>query len=94
MEAGYFESEQHGEELLLVSDQHGVADDGHFSLQCILDGHRRDVLPTSSDDQLYAKDRHKMTSVVSDKTLHCVFENQLDLVVNQHQQLSSTLVLR
>lgn len=28
----YFESEQHGEELELVSEQHGVADDGHLGL--------------------------------------------------------------
>lgn len=51
----YFESEQHREELELVSEQHGVADDGHLGLQCVLDGHRRDVLSTGGDDQLCVK---------------------------------------
>lgn len=51
----YFEGEQHGEELELVPDQHGVADDGHLGLQRFLDGHWRDVLPTGRDDQLCAE---------------------------------------
>lgn len=51
---GYFEGDQHGEELELVSEQHGVADDWHLGLQGVLDGHRRDVLATSGDDQLCA----------------------------------------
>lgn len=52
---GYFEREQHGEELELVSDQHGVADDGHLGLQGILDGNRRDVLSAGGDDQFCTK---------------------------------------
>lgn len=62
----YFESEQHGEELELVSEQHGVADDGHLGLQCVLDGHRGDVLATCSDDQLCADKNRKTLSLYSD----------------------------
>lgn len=53
---GYFQSKQHREELELVSDKHGVTNDGHLGLYCILYGHGRDVLPTSSDDQ-FCEDR-------------------------------------
>lgn len=55
----YLESEQHGEELALVSDQHGVADDGHLGFQGVLDGHRRDVLTSRCDDQFWAKQTRK-----------------------------------
>ena len=48
----YFEREQHGEELELVSEQHGVADDGNLLLHGVLDGDRRDVLSSGGDDQL------------------------------------------
>lgn len=62
----YFESEQHGEELELVSEQHGVADDGHLGLQCVLDGHRGNVLPTCSDNQLCAGKKSNILSLYSD----------------------------
>ena len=49
---GYFEGEHHGQELELVSNQHGVADDGRFALYRVLDGDGRDVLSTGGNDQL------------------------------------------
>ena len=53
----YLEREQHGEELELVPEQHGVAEDWHLGLQGVLDGHRRDVLSTGRDDQLCVKEK-------------------------------------
>lgn len=68
----YFEREEHGEELQLVSDQHGVADDGHLVLQRLLDGNRRDVLAAGSDDQLCAETTKFRSPVVwfSPQSLH------------------------
>lgn len=50
--SSYLDGEQHGEELALVSDQHGVADDRHRLLHGVLDGHRGNVLSSGSDDEL------------------------------------------
>lgn len=52
----YFEREQHGEELELVSKQHGVTDDGGLCFHCILNRNGRDVLSTGGDDQLCVTD--------------------------------------
>ena len=48
----HLEREEHGEELELVSQEHGVAHDGRLRLHRILNGNRRDILPAGRDDQL------------------------------------------
>lgn len=48
----YFNGEQHRQKLPLVSDQHGVTNQRHGLLHCILGWNRRDVLPSCCDDQL------------------------------------------
>lgn len=49
----YLNGEQHGEELPLVSNEHGVANQRHSLLYSIFNGHWRDVLSTRCDDQLW-----------------------------------------
>lgn len=46
----YFESKKHGEEFLFVSHQHGIANDGQFLFEYVLNGDWWDILPSSSDD--------------------------------------------
>ena len=48
----HLNGEQHGQKLLLVSDQHGVSNERHSLLHRILDRNRRDVLASCRDDQL------------------------------------------
>lgn len=48
----YFNGEQHGQKLPIVSDQHGVINQRHGLLHCILDRNGRDVFSSCCDDQL------------------------------------------
>jgi hypothetical protein len=46
----HLQGEQHGQELSLVPDQHGIADDGQLHFHSLFDGQRGNVLPTGGDD--------------------------------------------
>ncbi len=49
----YLNCEQHGEELSLVSDKHGIADERNSLFNCILNGHRGNIFTSGCDDQFW-----------------------------------------
>lgn len=51
--ANYLDGEQHRQELSLVADQHGVANERHSLFDGVLNGNWRDVLSSRCDDQLW-----------------------------------------
>ena len=48
----YLEGQKHRQEFPLVSDEHGVADDGQLLFHRLLYWNRRNILSSSCDDQL------------------------------------------
>ena len=54
----HLEGEKAGEELLLVPDDHDVADDRNHLLDGLLDDDRRNVLASGRDDQLLDATSH------------------------------------
>ena len=62
----HLKREQQGQESPLVSDQHALTDGRQGLLHRVLNGHRRNVLPSRRDDQLCAKQCRKQINTNDD----------------------------